>query len=253
MTALSRETNRRSAPRAAVRGSATLWHLRRIHARYVLRDVSVGGCLLLGSTPAEHGKLYHAVLCIEGHRHCLRRTAWMVRQAHQAQLGWLLGLGFFEPCGSFLPELVSHRGRVLVAHPSPRRLDAITACLAALGYEAVEAHTQAEAIWQLENGPTDFLLALVASHIGESDGQNLLNYVCTFYPHTRRVLLHAPGAINRPNLPPGLAHALLAEPFTTDQLAELIPDATTLYPSPPTSKHGSSGSIAVAHSSQNRM
>lgn len=249
MPASALDTDRRSAPRAPVGGAVTLWQRHRIHERYALCDLSVGGCLLRGPRPGEPGKLYYAVLSIEGHRHCLRRAAWIVRQWEQSPQTWSLGLGFFEPCSAFVPELVSHKGRVLVAHPSPGRRDALAAATVALGYETVEASNLAEALWELENGPSDFLTAFVAHDLGDSDGENLLEYMRSFYPATRRVLL-GNGAAFDGTVPCG-AHAVLCAPFSTAQLAAEIPDPISVYPSPPTSKHGSNGSTDVAHSAQN--
>jgi hypothetical protein len=243
--------DRRNAPRAGVSGTVTLWRRHRIHERYALCDLSVGGCLLQGPRPGEPGKLYHAVLCIEGHRHSLRRPAWIVRQWQQTERLWSLGLGFFEPCSAFVPELVSHKGRVLVAHRSPARRDALAAAIVSLGYEAVEAGSLAEALWEVENGPSDFLTAFVAHDLGDgSDGENLLEYMRSFYPATHRVLLGNRDAFGGA-VACGPALAVLCAPFSTTRLAAEIPDPISLYPSPPTSKYGSNGSTDAAHSAQN--
>lgn len=242
---------RRSAPRTRLRGAATLWRMHRVLDRYALCDLSVRGCAVRGPRPVQPGKLYHAVLCIEAHRHCLRVSAWVARQVQHSPLVWSLGLRFFEPISCFVPELSARMGRVLVAHPSPSRRGVLGAALIALGYEAVEVGSQTEAIWELENGPADYLAAFVADTLSDADGQTLLYFLQTFYPSTRRVLLSGQTTTERLD-PCDLAHATLRPPFTKERLDALLADASAFYPSPPTSKYGSSGSATLAHSEQNR-
>lgn len=171
-------SDRRASVRCPLEGSAILFQLGRVVGTYALLDLSVGGCRLAGSAAAKTGTLHHVVIRRRG-RATVRQCGFVVRCHAPSPGRWEVGIAFLQPRGLPVRQLVKHPGRILLVHRSPRVLQSVSAALASEGYRVIEAASADEALWELENGASDFLAIAIGGDLGA--GQELL----TRYLHTR--------------------------------------------------------------------
>jgi CheY-like chemotaxis protein len=230
MRSFDRAPERRHAYRVAVAGTAHLWRGERLAGQYELGDVSIGGCLLREGPPCGVGESYSLSLHLLDGR-SLRLPARVVRLRFNDIDRCDLGLEFeahppatedriHDLVIDNLEHLAAHDyGRVLVAHGDGWARRALSDGLRRMGYEAVEAATPLEAVWELENGPMDIHTAIVSLELGNADGRDLARFLSERYPGIRRVLVGTALAAGDG----AAADAVLSGPLDVGGLRKVIP------------------------------
>jgi CheY-like chemotaxis protein len=220
--------DRRRSFRVPIDGLALLWHEDRIAGRYVLRDLSMGGCLLRNGPSCKIGDEYGLVLDLDA-RAGIRVAATVVRQRVSELGGRDVALAFSQhppaverQLEAIVTQLVENErfvsaGRVLVVDANPMRRRDTSDHLRQLGHDVLEATTPLEAVWELENGPMDIHTVFVARILGESDGRDLLRFIGSRYTGVWRVMLADK------HEPHGPADAVLLGPSQPSRLRKVLP------------------------------
>lgn len=224
--------DRRRSFRVSVRGTASLWEKGYFIGNYIVEDLSIGGCLLVGLPECEIGRSYDIELIMPAVPLSNVR-ANVVRHQIGSKRSPIMGVNFDEVSATFedsvhdlvvssleqkgYAELIS----VMVLHPHTETRDSIADALRRIGYRVIPVSTPLEAIWTLEDGKSDIHTLIVSRFIGTCDGQEMMKFMATHFPNIRRVMTTASDALPQKHST-NYAHAIIAQPWDVTHLQKVL-------------------------------
>jgi CheY-like chemotaxis protein len=225
----------RRHPRCKIATSAVVCHRSR-YLPALVENLSAGGALLRGEETPELDEVVEVVLRLPD-RPALNLTARVVRCEGSASEGGQRYAVTFkheaprtEAALALAVEtlLRGHRRalapEVLLLDPLPDRAVALARAVEALGRQTVLVGTALEALAKIED-PDHVVDTIVIEWAAAEDGLALLELLATEYPTSRRVALVSADELLDSRMAARarqLAHAVLARPFSTAELAHAI-------------------------------
>jgi CheY-like chemotaxis protein len=185
-----------------VAASAVVWISPERSARYVARNLSVGGVLLAGGPLLTPGRTVRVTLKLRGSA-TLVVDAELVRCGRSMSSDAGVAAAFRNLTASqedaIREALVSaleeeNRGRAaprcaLVVDGGDPSREALSSELARLGHQAVSAATHLGAILRLEDPDANFDIVFVDLDSAKMRGADLLKFLADHYPAVRRVVV----------------------------------------------------------------
>lgn len=227
---------RRRSFRVPVQGTASLWKRGNYIGNYEIRNLSIGGCLLLDTPEWDLKQSFILELLIPTVT-VASTAATIVRYVREVNGRSLAGMNFGDVSASFEDSLhdlvVSSLERkdkddittVMVLHPHAETRATIVTAIRSIGHRVVDMASPIEAIQALKEGKVQVDTLIVSRFIGTCDGQEMMRFMATHFPHIRRVIIGASDALPLKQST-NFAHAIIREPWDAKNLKKALPKLT---------------------------
>lgn len=225
--------DRRRSFRVPVQGTASLWTRGSYIGNYEVKNLSIGGCLLVGTPDWELKQAFLLELLIPTVA-IASTAATVVRYVSNTDGRRLAGMNFGNVSASFedsLHDLMvsalekkenNDISAVMVLHPHAETRKAIVSAIGSIGHNVVAMASPIEAIQALKEGRVQVHTLIVSRFIGTCDGQEMMRFMATHFPSIRRIIIGASDALPVERST-NFAHAVIKEPWNAKNLKKALP------------------------------
>jgi CheY-like chemotaxis protein len=224
---------RRRSFRVPVKGTASLWKRGNYIGNYEVKNLSIGGCLLVDTPEWELNQAFILELLIPTVE-VASTAATIVRYVRNANGKRLTGMNFGDVSATFedsLHDLLvttlekdeeNDLATIMVLHPHTETRQAIVSAISSIGHKVVDMASPIEAIQALKEGKVQVHTLIVSRFIGTCDGQEMMRFMATHFPYIRRVIIGASDALPLERAT-NFAHAIIREPWNAKNLKKVLP------------------------------